>query len=111
MNLVAGRLRRELLDQRVTRLFERLNALSDMTELLHPDRPLERGFVRVTDRAGRTLTRAADATVARDLRLRFGDGAVDAVVGAGAPPVAPVERKRRATYMPAQAGLFDQPEE
>ena len=39
---------------------------------------LERGFARVTDRAGKTLIRAADARAARELRLHFGDGEVDA---------------------------------
>src|SRR5205823_1948111 len=69
MNLIAGRLRRELIDQRIARLSEQLSGLWKMAELGHPERPLSRGFVRVTDRAGRTLTHAADARDARELSL------------------------------------------
>ena len=108
MNLVAGRLRRDLVDQRLARLSERLGALWKMAELAHPERPLSKGYVRVTDRAGKTLTRAGDARAARELRLHFGDGAVDASVD-GKPT--PVERKPRQSYMPSQPGLFDQGEE
>ena len=83
--------------------------------LAHPDRPLERGFVRVTDRAGRTLTKVADAAAAHDvdapLRRRRGrcrpltDGESRA-----APPArrARVERKPAgAVHKPPQPGLFD----
>jgi exodeoxyribonuclease VII large subunit len=76
-----------------------------LAELAHPDRPLQRGFVRVTDRAGKTIARAADAIAARLLTLQFGDGAVDATAG-GSP--APVERKRRRSYVAGQPGLFDE---
>ncbi len=108
MNLVAPRLRVDLLGQKVQRLSERLAASWKMAGLVHPERPLSRGFVRVTDRSGRTLIHAADAKEARDLRLRFADGEVEASTG-DAPPRAPfarVERKPRASYVP-QLGLFD----
>ena len=108
MNLVAGRLRRELIDQRLGRLSEQLGALWKMAELAHPERPLSKGYVRVTDRAGKTLTRVGDARAARELRLHFGDGAVDASVDRK--PDA-VERKPRRSYMPSQPSLFDQGEE
>jgi exodeoxyribonuclease VII large subunit len=108
MNLVAGRLRRELVDQRIARLSEQLSALWKMAELSHPERPLSKGYVRVTDRAGQTLTHAADARAARELRLHFGDGAVDASVDGKS---APVERKPRRPYMPPQPGLFDEGQE
>ncbi len=108
MNLVVGRLRRELVDQRIARLSEQLSALWKMAELAHPERPLSKGYVRVTDRAGKTLTDAGDARVARELRLHFGDGTVDATVD-GKP--AAVERKPRRAYMPPQPGLFDRGEE
>jgi exodeoxyribonuclease VII large subunit len=108
LNGVAPRLRPELLLDRVTRASEKLASVWKMAELVHPDRPLSRGFVRVTDRAGKTLGKAADAIAAKLLTLRFGDGDVEASTG-GAPPL--VERKRRASYVPGQAGLFDEPEE
>jgi exodeoxyribonuclease VII large subunit len=111
MNLVAGRLRRELVDQRIARLAERLAAAWKMVELVHPERPLERGFARVTDRAGKTLIHAADARAARELRLRFGDGEVGATVDGSPAKPAPVERKSRRSYVAPQPGLFDRPEE
>ena len=111
MNLVSGRLRADLIDQKIARLSERLSAAWKMAELVHPERPLDRGFVRVTDRAGKTLTRSAEAITARALSLRFGDGMVDAEVGAASQKASPVERKRRASYAPQQAGLFDESEE
>ena len=110
MNLVTGRLRRDLVEQRVSRLSEQLAGLWRLAELAHPDKPLERGFARVTDRSGRTLTHAADARAARELRLHFGDGAVDSTVdGSGPPPR--VERTPRRPYIAPQPGLFDEPEE
>jgi exodeoxyribonuclease VII large subunit len=111
MNLVAGRLRGELVDERIARLSERLSAAWKMAELVHPERPLSRGFVRVTDRSGKTLTRAAEARAARGLSLRFGDGNVGATVdGTGGRPPR-VERAAKRSYLPPQPGLFDQGKE
>ena len=109
LNLVAGRLRRDLLDQRIGRLTEQLSGLWRLAELAHPDKPLSRGFARVTARDGQTLTRARDARGARALTLHFSDGTVDAKVDSGAP--GPVEPKRRRPYIPTQPGLFDPAEE
>ena len=81
-----------------------------MAELVHPDRPLSRGFVRVTDRNGKTLTHAADARSARELRLHFGDGELDVTVGSGSAPPR-VERPSRRPYIAPQPGLFDDPED
>jgi exodeoxyribonuclease VII large subunit len=110
LNLVAGRLRSDLLDQRIARLSENLAAAWKMAELAHPERPLSKGYVRVTSRDGATLTHAAEARAARLLTLRFGDGSVDAAVDDGLAPAA-VERKPRRSYMSPQPGLFDPPEE
>ena len=110
MNLVAGRLRRDLIDQRIARLSERLAAASKMAELVHPERPLSKGYVRVTSRDGRTLTRSPDAKAAGRLTLHFGDGAVDAVVE-GASAARPVETRRSKPYIRSQPGLFDAPED
>src|SRR5581483_5650464 len=110
LNLVAGRLRRDLIDQRIARLSEQLAGLWRLAELAHPDKPLARGFARVTSRDGRTLTNAADARSAARLRLHFADGQVDASVD-GNPSPQPVESKRRKPYMPPQPGLFDRPED
>jgi len=110
LNLVAGRLRRELVDQHIARLSEKLAAAWKMAELAHPERPLSKGYVRVTSRDGTTLTHAAEARAARLLTLRFGDGSVDAAVEDGTPP-RPVERKPRRSYIPPQPGLFDPAED
>jgi len=109
MNLVMGRLRRDLLDQRIARLAEQLGGLWRMAELAHPERPLSKGYVRVTSRDGRTLTHADAARAERLLTLRFADGSVDAAVDGGGSR--PVERKSRASYMKGQPGLFDQAED
>jgi exodeoxyribonuclease VII large subunit len=111
LNLVAGRLHREVLDQRIIRLTEKLTALWSMAELSHPDRPLSRGFARVTNRKGQTLMHARDACEARALTLRFSDGTVDASVETESKVSAPVERKPRRSYIAPQPGLFDAPEE
>ena len=109
LNLVAGRLRSELIEQRIARLSDKLVAAWKMAELAHPERPLSKGYVRVTSRDGTTLTRAADARAAKLLTLRFGDGSVDAAVDDGL--ARPVERKPRRPYIPPQPGLFDPAEE
>ena len=82
LNLVSGRLRHDLLDQRIARLGEKLAAAWKMAELSHPERPLKRGFVRVTTRDGLTLTSAKAARAAQRLALHFGDGEVLAAVEA-----------------------------
>ena len=110
MNLVAGRLRRELLDQRISRLGDKLEAVWTMAGLVHPERPLSRGFVRVTAADGRTLARAGDARAEKTVTLRLGDGAVAAApLADGAPR--PVERKPRRSYIAPQPGLFEAGEE
>jgi exodeoxyribonuclease VII large subunit len=114
LNAVAPRLRSELLSDRVARAREGLDALWRMAELAHPERPLARGFVRVTDRAGNTVTKSADALAARLLTLRFGDGEVGAIAGdaTDAPPPKPrLERARKPPYLAPQPGLFDEPQE
>ena len=109
LNLVSGRLRRELVDQRLARMSEQLSSLWRLAELSHPDKPLQRGFARVTDREGHTLTGATSARAARGLRLHFGDGVVEATVDGASP--ARVERAPRRSYIAPQPGLFDEAEE
>lgn len=108
---VAPRLQARLLTERVERAREKLASLWRLAELAHPERPLQRGFVRVTDRAGKTIIHAADARTAAQVDLHFADGRVAAQVGDGMAPVAfrpakRVERKGRDPYLPGQADLF-----
>ncbi len=58
----------------------RLNALASALTAHDPARTLERGYALVTDRAGEIVTSAAAARRAGDVRLRFGDAAVDATI-------------------------------
>ena len=111
LNAIAPRLRSELLTDKIGRSGERLDALWKMAQLVHPDRPLRRGFARVTARHGKTLTSASEASAARELTLHFADGKVDAVAGHKGPDGARVERPRRRTYVAPQRGLFDSPED
>ena len=110
-NAVAPRLRSNLLTARVERASDKLAALWKMAQLVHPDRPLSKGFARVTSRVGKTVTAAADALAERLLTLRFADGEVEAVAGEAlaAPPPRRVEPARRRAYLPPQPGLFDDP--
>ena len=113
---VAPRLQSRLLSERVARAQEKLGALWRLAELAHPERPLQRGFVRVTDRSGKTIIHAADARAAGSLDLHFADGRVAAHIGDGAAPVPfrparRVERKGEGSYPPRQQpGLFDSEE-
>ena len=109
---VAPRLQSRLLTERVIRAQEKLAGLWRLADLAHPERPLQRGFVRVTDRAGKTIVHAADARAASQIDLHFADGRVAAHIGDGAAPIPfrpakRVERKPRDPYLPGQIDLFD----
>jgi exodeoxyribonuclease VII large subunit len=105
---VAPRLRPALVTDKIDRASEGLAALWKMAELVHPDRPLSRGFARVTASDGRTLITAAAARVAAALTLHFADGQLAAIVdGIAGPPPAKLERKRPQPYVPIQGGLFN----
>ncbi|HVF37570.1 MAG TPA: exodeoxyribonuclease VII large subunit [Sphingomicrobium sp.] len=108
---VAPRLQSRLLEERSARAQERLASLWRLAELAHPERPLRRGFVRVTDRAGKTIIHSAEARSAGSIDLHFADGRVAAQVGDGVSPTPfkpakRVERRRPSAY-PPQPGLFD----
>ncbi len=57
-----------------------LEGLSLALSAHDPERTLARGYALVLDRAGEPVTAAADARRARELRLRFGDGELEAEV-------------------------------
>jgi exodeoxyribonuclease VII large subunit len=94
----AGALRPQLLNNALTRARERLASAWRMAELVHPERPLQRGFARVESGDGRTLTSAAAARAAGRLNILFSDGAVPAFVEGG------VETKRTSRHMKEQPG-------
>ena len=109
---VAPRFRKALVVQRIERAREQLTSLWRLAGLAHPERPLQRGFVRVTDRAGKTILHAGHAREAGALSLRFADGPVEATVDG---TTARLERAAPRSYRPAkpsggtapQPGLFD----
>ncbi|MBU1605361.1 MAG: exodeoxyribonuclease VII large subunit, partial [Alphaproteobacteria bacterium] len=91
-----------------------LAALARLAEQLHPDRPLARGYVRVMDGEGRTLTSRTDAAAKDRLVLKFHDGELGATPdGSAAPPTPPSPapkppRARRTAGTPArQDDLFE----
>ena len=109
---IAPRLQGRLVAERIARGRERLAALWRLADLAHPEKPLQRGFVRVTDRTGRTLVHAADARNAGAVDLHFADGRVAAQIGdAPVPrafrPAKRVEPGGPKPYPPRQPGLFD----
>ncbi|MFK4004656.1 exodeoxyribonuclease VII large subunit [Qipengyuania sp. NPDC077563] len=81
--LDAARLSPTLITRPIGEGRERLDALWRLAQQLHPDRPLARGYVRVTGPDGRTLTDKADAATYPALTLKFRDG--DLAVSTGEP--------------------------
>jgi exodeoxyribonuclease VII large subunit len=111
LNAIAPRLRSQLFSDRAGRAKEKLEALWTMAQLVHPDRPLTRGFARVTRRDGTTLTSAADASIARALTVHFADGRIDARMDDESGG-SRLERPRRRSYVASsQPNLFESPEE
>ena len=59
----------------------RLAGLARLAEQLHPDRPLARGYVRVTGGGGATITTRAAAVAEAALDLHFADGTLSVTTG------------------------------
>ncbi len=85
---------------------QRLDALVRLTGSLHPEAPLKRGFARVTDSHGKTVTNREAAIAAANVGLRFADGEVSAVVASGHTPVKNALTKPP-KLAPNQGNLFD----
>ena len=87
-----------------------LDALARLASQLHPDRPLSRGYVRVTASDGRTLTDRAEAAKEAALTLKFRDGDLAVSTGDAPPPPRQTPPKKRAAPKkgtpPAQDDLF-----
>lgn len=98
VRLIPGLIERPLAERR-----ERLAVTARLAQQLHPDRPLARGYVRVTDASGHTLTDKAQAAGQAALTLRFRDGELD-VVPAGSS--APRKPRKPAGSTPKQDDLF-----
>lgn len=72
-----GAFRPALLVQKLARAHDRLTAVARLLTSLHPDKPLSRGYAKVSDETGRIVMDAATARQARRLSLGFIDGSVD----------------------------------
>ena len=95
-----------LLVRQVEQGQQRLDALARLTSSLHPEAPLRRGFARVTDAAGKTITSRDAAMAAGRVGLRFADGHVGAAVDGNGPAMrAPAAKPARSA--PNQGNLFD----
>ncbi len=90
-----------LVGRRLAKARDSLAPLERIMPQLHPDKPLERGFARVTDPDGLTLTNRKDAGRERALVLRFWDGDLPVAVGSG-----PAKKSRPAADAPRQPDLF-----
>lgn len=83
--LLALRLRPEALLQRIETARGRVDALDRLRRSLDPEAPLARGYVLVTDSAGRVIKTRAAATGEAELTLKFADGSLGVVpAGTGA---------------------------
>ena len=85
---------------------QRVDGLSRLVQSLHPEAPLQRGFARVTDSDGKTISTVLAATAAAHIMLRFANGEVGAQVGDAAGAIsdaAPPAPKRPAAVKPATA--------
>ncbi len=97
----AQMLQPRLLVRRVEQGQQRLDSLARLQGSLHPEAPLKRGFARVTDAKGKTVTTREAAIAAGHVALRFADGEVGAAVDGSrlAPP-------KTAKSAPNQGNLF-----
>jgi exodeoxyribonuclease VII large subunit len=105
LQLACVRLVPALLSRPIDLRRERLAALARLVEQLHPDRPLGRGYVRVMDASGHTLTDRADAAKEAALTLKFRDGTLD-VSPAGNSP----SRSGKSHAKPRRSGSGEQAE-
>lgn len=91
----ATHLRREVLDQRISRGELQLDSLGDLLDSYSYEHVLARGFALVRDIADRPVTTAAAVTPGAGLTIQFGDGEVAATAGRRADKVRPRASKRR----------------
>ncbi|MBI1197838.1 MAG: exodeoxyribonuclease VII large subunit [Phenylobacterium sp.] len=99
--------------RRLERLDERLAALSKLYLSVDPDRPLQRGFARVTRADGSLVHAGASLESGEEVAIKFGDAVTRQAVidGAGAPETAPKPARTKARPAgpaggPAQGDLF-----
>jgi len=96
--------------RRLERLAERLGALAKLYASVDPDRPLQRGFARVTREDGSLVRAGASLASGETVAIKFGDQVTRQAVVDGAsegPPSPPKAGKPRVkSPSPAQGDLF-----
>ena len=97
-------------ERKLERLSERLEALSKLYASVDPDRPLQRGFARVTRQDGSLVRAGASLASGETVDIKFGDqvtrqAVVDGADAAPAPAAKPV-KPRAKDPSPAQGDLF-----
>jgi exodeoxyribonuclease VII large subunit len=102
---VAGRLQPGVL-RGLERAGERLDALAKLYASVDPDRPLQRGFARVTRADGSIVHAGAALASGEDVAIKFGDQVTRQAVIEGAPgeASAPKPAKPKAKTTPAAQG-------
>jgi exodeoxyribonuclease VII large subunit len=95
-------------ERKLERLSERLEALSKLYASADPDRPLQRGFARVTRQDGSLVRAGASLAGGEAVNIKFGDQVTrEAVIEGPAPAPAPKPAKPRAKpAAPEQGDLF-----
>ncbi len=92
------------LNNRLAQAQQRLDSLGRLAESLHPEAPLKRGFARVTDANGKTISSTKAAIAAGQVGLRFADGDVGALVNGATPVPRPTPQRDKAPSKPVQQG-------
>ena len=95
---------------------EALAPMARVLPQLNPEQPLKRGFARVTDADGKTITSTNQAAVQPSMTIRFADGGLDVVpLNGDTPPAPPAQTSKKAPQKrtrpkkapnPAQEDLF-----
>jgi exodeoxyribonuclease VII large subunit len=109
LEAVANRLR-PAAERKLERLGERLEALGKLYASVDPDRPLQRGFARVTREDGSLVRAGASLATGETVDIKFGDqvtrkAVVDAASAGPAEPPKPA-KPRAKSPSPAQGDLF-----
>jgi exodeoxyribonuclease VII large subunit len=105
---LAGRLQPSVL-RGLERASERLEALSKLYVAVDPERPLQRGFARVTRADGSIVHAGAALAGGEEVAIKFGDQVTRQAViegAAAAPPAAKPGRPKPKTAPPPQGDLF-----
>jgi exodeoxyribonuclease VII large subunit len=97
--------------RKLERLSERLESLAKLYVSVDPDRPLQRGFARVTRQDGSLVRAGASLASGETIDITFGDGAtrqavVDGAMVDGPGASAKPARSRGKSPTPAQGDLF-----